>query len=476
MPWRGAIIADVRARAHATLRALTAQVSGHATGVQSLRGRVAIAVVLTLAIAQVAVLLMLERYPTPRALWGDELMYWDVATHWAAGRPATLEPLWPPLYPWLLAGALRAGASRLTIQLLQLALAAGAAWVLFDLVRRVLDARIAAVAASFFVLDPQLVAFGLYFWPEVLHLLVALAAVWVAIARPDGWGWSTLLGVLLGLALLSKNLLGPFLPVATVGWIAATGRRGIPRLAVALVAMTTSLVPTLIDNGRRHGAYVIGDSVRFNLWVGLNDTERRNLINEVISVEYDRYRESGATHAARNRALDAKIRAFVEERGLWSILRAQIGRQYFRLFDKDSFFTDQLPGSGIEAEGFGYRALTPWQASALRVWAYALHALVILLAPFGALAVWRRHRLAAIALLGYVGLTLAICLVVHVKTRYRVQFLPALYVFTAAALLRGGRDANPATTGGACSPVALSLAGGCSALLLFFAFGRELLN
>ena len=40
-------------------------------------------------------------------LWGDEIMYADLATRWARGEPATLELLWPPLYPRLLAIAMR---------------------------------------------------------------------------------------------------------------------------------------------------------------------------------------------------------------------------------------------------------------------------------------------------------------------------------------------------------------------------------
>ena len=35
----------------------------------------------------------------PRALWGDEVMYADLARRLAAGQEARIESLWPPAYP-----------------------------------------------------------------------------------------------------------------------------------------------------------------------------------------------------------------------------------------------------------------------------------------------------------------------------------------------------------------------------------------
>jgi 4-amino-4-deoxy-L-arabinose transferase-like glycosyltransferase len=436
--------------------------------------RIGIAIVLTLFPVQAVALLWLDLNPTSRGLWGDEVMYWDIASRWATGQPATLEPLWPPLYPQFLATILRAGGSRLTVQVIQLTMVAGAAWLLYELVRRLLGAPTAVAAAAFLLLDPQLVAFGLYFWPEIPHLLLALAAALVAVARPDGWGWNALLGALLGLALLTKNLLAPFLLVLAVRWIATSGTIRLRALAIALAALIAVVTPTLLENGRRHGAYIIGDSMLFNVWVGINDTERRNLINEIVGLEYDRYRKSADRHADRNRILGAKIRAFVEERGPWPVFRAQLGRQYFRLFDKDSFFTDQLPGSGVDAPGFGYRSLGPLQAAAIRSWAYAIYLTVLVLAPFGVRAVWGRHRPTAVVMLGYLGLTLAMCLIVHVKTRYRVQFLPALYLFAAAALVEWHDSRLGVKDGRVLLP--LCLAGGSSALLVFLALGRVVIG
>jgi hypothetical protein len=59
------------------------------------------------------------------------------------------------------------------------------------------------------VLDPQVVAFTCYFWPEILHLFLAVAAVRVLVSTTGGWRWAAVLGALVGAALPTKNVLGP---------------------------------------------------------------------------------------------------------------------------------------------------------------------------------------------------------------------------------------------------------------------------
>jgi hypothetical protein len=79
---------------------------------------------------------------------------------------------------------------------------------------------------------------------------------------------------------------------------------------------------------------VIGDGARLKVGVGLNDTARRGLVNEVVGLEYHRYRESGVAHAERSQVLDRTIRGLLRERGPATVLRAQLKRQFFRLFDR----------------------------------------------------------------------------------------------------------------------------------------------
>jgi hypothetical protein len=381
------------------------------------------------------VLWWLDRVPGPRPIWGDEIMYWEVASHWAAGTPAVLEPLWPPLYPRLLALAIQAGASRVWIQAAQVLLLVAALGLLADLLRRLVGGPVTVATVLLVALDSQVVAFAFYFWPEVLHLFLATATVWLAVTRAPAVAWPVLLGVTVGLTLLTKNLLGPLVPVAAAAWLLVAGRAAIGPLLVAGVAMTATLSPVAVAQYRQHGIVMPGDSALFNVWVGLHDLSPRNLTHEIVGDELAGFLASAPRQADRNRLLWARLRAFVADRGAAAILGAQIARQYRRLLDTNSFFTDQLPGSDIAGPDFGYRAPTPAQAWAARAVSWTVFVAILMLAPTGLLVLWRQHRAVAATVAIYLAYSFALYLVVHVKTRYRVAMMPALSLCAGAALV-----------------------------------------
>jgi hypothetical protein len=416
---------------------------------------------------------MLDTGAHPRALWGDEVMYADLARRLAAGAEARSEPLWPPAYPRFLAGLLvLGGGSVLAARCAQVALLALSALLLRDVTARLTGSpTAAAVAAALLVLDPQVGGFAHFLWPEVLHLFLFLAAVWILSARADHPAWRALAGVVLGLSLLTKSLVGPFLPVLLLPLLRGPRLRAAGRVALVAAGLAVTVAPTIVGNARR-GAPLLADSSRFNLWVGLNDRSRKDLVDEVVGREYERYLRSGETAAARTEVLDARIRGLVHERGWPALLRAQLGRQYFRLLDKDSFLTDQLPGGAIARQGYGYRGTPRALAAALRGWSYALYAAVLLAAALGLAAAPPRtpwHRV----LLAFLAYNAAVFLLLHVKSRYRIAFLPVLYLqagaFAAWWLERRRSGTAP-------SRAAWAAAAAAAALALFLAFGRPLLG
>lgn len=426
-----------------------------------------------MAAALQALLFALDTPAHPRALWGDEIMYADVARRLVAGEDARIESLWPPAYPRFLAALLAlGGGSFLQARCLQVALLGASALLLRDLTQRITGSAAAgAVAAALLVLDPQVGAFAHFLWPEVPHLFLFLFAAWILVARGDRPAWLAVAGVVLGLALLTKSLLGPFLPVLLLPLLLGAGLRGAGRVALVLFAAAVTAAPTVIGNARR-GAPLIADSSRFNLWVGLNDRSRKDMVDEVVGDEYQRYLKSGDTAAARARVLDARIRGLVAERGFSALLRAQLGRQYFRLLDKDSFLTDQLPGGAIARLGYGYRGVPPAAASLLRGWSYALYAAVLVAAALGLAVAPPRapwHRV----LVAFLAYNAAVFLLLHVKSRYRVAFLPVLYLqagaFVGWCLAARGSRASP-------SRAAWAVAGAGAALALFLAFAGPLLR
>ena len=383
-----------------------------------------------------AALFWLEGSPSSRRLWGDEIMYRDLAGRFSRGEAAEIDPIWPPLYVWFLGLIERLGGSPLFVVGVQLALLLLAAAALFALSSRLTGSSNAALwAAALFLLDPQIQAFAHYFWPEALHLALFLGVVYLLSSPSLPPAALCAAGLLLGLALLTKSLLLPFVPVLLLPvLVPGERRRSLVRVALVLAVAAVVVAPRVIENGRRHGAYVIADSSRFNLWVGLNDRSRRNLVGEIVGEEYLRFTGSGPTLAERNAALDSKLRGLLTERGAVELLRGQLAKQYFRLFDKDSFFTDQLPGGAIATQGYGYAGSQTRLATLLRLWSYLLYALTLAAAGLGLARLSPLARPALFGVLAFLVYNLLLFLGLHVKSRYRLQFLPALELYAGATL------------------------------------------
>ncbi|HET9315500.1 MAG TPA: glycosyltransferase family 39 protein [Vicinamibacteria bacterium] len=427
--------------------------------------RVRLAVILALGACLQAVLLWMELRPRPRAPWGDEIMYVDVASRWARGEPATLDLLWPPLYPRLLALALRVDPHLVALRLAQVACLFAAALIWRDVARRLTGSALASdVPAALLLLDPQVAAFAQFLWPEALHLALFAAALWLLMARASRPGWLVAAGVLLGVCLLAKSVLGPFLPVLLLPLLREAGvRRGLARAALVAAACAATVLPTMIANAPR-GTFAVASGARFNLWVGLNDRSPRNLVGEIVGDEYRRWQQSAPTFAEREEILKRKTGDFVRERGVLAIAGAQLRRQYFRLFHHDSFFTDQLPGGAIVALGLGYPDPPRALSSALRAWSNAIWIATLMGVGLGLAALPRERTGWLAVLLAFVGYNLALFLLLHVKTRYRLPFLPVLDLLAGAGV---AALAGEGRFGGVPQRAAGALV---AALLLYLAF------
>ena len=420
-----------------------------------------------LALAAVA------RLGGPRGFWGDEKTYFESALAVLQGNPSWWPaPLWPPLYPRFLAGILAvSGHDPAGIFVVQTLLLFIAAAIFGDLVLRWTGARNAGLAAFLMMAGfPPLAAYGRFLWPEVLHLVLALAVLWILAVRRESTLWLTLGGISLGLALLTKSLLGPFVPVLLgAAFIGDRGPRRVLRITVFVAAVAIVTGPVIGLQYRRIGMPVIADSSAFNLWVGLNDRGMRNFKDGLVAEAYLEYMASELPFAARNDQLRRRSWQLIRERGLGPVLRTQFQRQYFRLFDKDCYLTDQVPGGVAVKQGAGFCSLGPRAAITVRAGAYGAYALLLLTAPLGFL-VWpfagRRWPRVLLLFLLY---NLALFLVLHVKSRYRIQFLPVFFLGSAATV--AWFEAGLA----GCVPLGsfkgrIAVAGLLSAVLLFLAF------
>lgn len=427
------------------------------------------------AIAWVAlvqiVLWWLGRYPVPRTLWGDENGYLDSAMKLLAGNPGWwLEPLWPPLYSQFLAGLLWFGGGSLTVVVLvQSALLGATAVLLGDLARRLCDSRAAGIVVVMVTLGyPPLVAFGHYLWPEVLHLFLFSALLWLMVVRADRGVWCAVAGVVLGLALLSKSLLMPFVPVLLVTMVWGS-RPGLAALRVGLVLgmAAATVAPTISANAKRTGAPMIANSASFNIWVGLNDVGRRSFRHDVVWPEYQRWKSSADSYTERDRILRLRISEFIRDRGWFQVFKDQVSKQYFRLFHAGCYLTDQLSGGAAQSlSNAGYLRAGPVVSRVVTAVTAASILLLFAAAPAGLFLGGCRSKRWVRTLVLFVVFNLAIFFWLHVKTRYRIQMLPAAFVGIGClvAWVEAGFRPRPSRVGVAATGVVV-------ALMMWFALG-----
>ena len=419
------------------------------------------------------VLLVLFHVPEAKPALGDERMYLRAAAAVAAEGSSGLGSFWPPAYAWFLAPLVALGRGSVwPVQVAQTALLVVAAWLLRELVWRALEDLWAANLTALLVVGyPPLVAFAHFLWPEVLHLTLMLAALVVLVRWGPGLPAAVAGGALLALCLQTKLVVLPLLPPLGIGlWWLWPPRRRLPALLALAATCAFGILPTLVAQQRDFGRAMLANSARFDVWVGLNEVSREEFRESVLVEEYARYLQSARSTERREGIVYDKIVQMLRERGPWSSLRRQLGIQYFRLFGRDSFLTGQLEGGAVWQRGDGYRAGDSIAARVIRWLSYALWAAILAMVAWGVAIFPYRGRTSGWWVLAFLLIQCGLFLVLHVKSRYRIQMLPGLFFFAAYGVgwwrnRRSGIDQPPASRRQWASAVTLC------ALLLYLAFG-----
>lgn len=366
-------------------------------------------------------------------LVGDETFYFTAAIGLLESGELALDPLWPPLYAHFLAGICSLSASPMAaLAIVQTALLALAAICVRTLVRRLFAAPAAADVAAVAMLGyPPLAGFAFYAWPEILNLTLFVAALALLVVGRDRAAWSAAAGAALGVTLLTKLLLWPFVVLLAAPALRLRTRASLGSATALLVTcglVVALLAPVLRPEGEPASWQA---NIGFNLLVGLRDTSRRSFVDSIVAYEYLAYRESASNPTARAAILRRHISDHVRVNGPWAVLASQLGKQYHRLLDHESFFTAQLPGGTLAASPVGYQGVPHALGFALRAWSSLCYAALLVAAVFGAFAVrtdsqdpWTRDWLRLLAV--FVVYNLSIFLALHVVSRYRVQLLPVL--------------------------------------------------
>lgn len=407
--------------------------------------------VVALATALNLGLLCLYYSPTPKRLVQDENYYYELAQSIAAGHSSQHNLLWPPLYGELM-GLLFSvfGPHRLSIQILQILLWLASALLFYRIVLRLLPSRLAAnIALLLFLLSPDLTAFSHYLWPEMVHLFLLITGLWLLICHPESRPAIALAGVSFGLALLTKSLLVLFVPVILV--FVAVSTPGELRKKLINGALMGSLVlltilPTMVMNLQASGKFMIADSSVFNIWVGLNDTEPVDYRNDIAGREFEEFQLSADDIGTRNSIYREKILLKLQQQGAAGTVINQLSRQYFRLFDHETYFTTQLPGMPRNS----YNFTRPRLAMLLHAYSNVLYAFILATSAIGMCLIRWRPIGWAHCLLLFIVYNVGLFLFLHAKTRYIVQFLPMMIFFSAVtahwlARLIGKASSSPAS-------------------------------
>lgn len=385
--------------------------------------------------------------PAQKPLVGDEFDYHARALALLAGQPVAEQFIWPPGQTWFIAAiGWLTGSTVLAVQLVQVAMLAICAMLLAHLWRK-LDSPLAAwLGAALFLLNPGNLAYAHWLWPEVTHLACLLGALALLLANsPHARARAFLAGLLVGLALLFKSLLAGLWPVFFLFFLKRRDGRLNFATSSALafaVALLLATLPALWKGQVETGRPMIADSSMYNLEVGLRDRSRSDYIDEAGLPALTAYLGSAARPQERNALALQRIRRYVEERGLPTIIGEQLGSQYFRLFNAKTLLVSQMPGPAC-AGRLGAYAASP-AGPALVAISHLFHAITLLLCAFG-VALWRRWREPLAAFIAvYLVYQLALYLGLHVMQRYLFQMMPLLCGFAGSflALLvrRGTRE------------------------------------
>ncbi|VAW36171.1 hypothetical protein MNBD_GAMMA01-79 [hydrothermal vent metagenome] len=362
-------------------------------------------------------------------LLGDEQRYLDTGLAIAAGGDWHPSPLWPPMQSVLIALFAKIFTNPLLpLQIFQYSLLLLSGFILKDIVFRETNNKLAAqLALAIMILYPSWLAYSQYLWPEVIHVTLFVAIIWINRYQYHSYKWMLLSGFLLGLAILFKSLLLLFVPFLYLPLLLNLRLdKALLKMTLSILVATLVIAPAAIKAHKMTGSWMVSNSSMFNLWVGLNDNKRQSFTNDIAAPMYHTYMDSADTDAQRN--LIAKDNAIekIQRDGYINTLVNQLSKQYFRLFDYQSFFSQQFQGEKNDnyVNKYKHRYDEPLVAIVL-VFNNIFYLFGLIAMSFGLIVSIKKSVIAQQFAL-FLLYTLALFALLHVKSRFRIPLQPLM--------------------------------------------------
>jgi hypothetical protein len=92
------------------------------------------------------------------------------------------------------------------------------------------------------------------------------------------------------------------------------------------------------------GGWMAANSSMFNLNLGLHNKSRQHFKKAIAGKHFKEYQASAKTFQQRNKLVQEKALNTIKEQGYLNTFIEQLKKQYFRLFNYQSFFSQQFQG------------------------------------------------------------------------------------------------------------------------------------
>ncbi len=391
------------------------------------------AVLLVALVVRVLALVLLGDAARPH---GDEGYYVYAARSLVdgAGYPGSVRP---PGWPAFMAAVMLVFGKGLTaVRVAQIGVSLVMIALVFDLVVRRFGTAAALVSALLCALHPELVHYTHFLWAETLATTLLVAILWT-LDRFDGdrrARWLVGAGVLLGAAVLTREMLLYFAPVVLVWLWWREGFRIGPTVhgaALVVVPLLLVVLPWTARNYALHGSFVLVSTTRW-LPIAQGNLLPAHGSNLQLGWSHEfaqRYRQMPDELEREAYAREVALQAIRAEQPTW-ILR-KIQRNWYLLFEPR---TQLARFAGRRWFGAAAQPLVV-QLVPIEAWTY------VLLSSLGIVALWLvPGGPTKLLVVGAIVMHLGIYTVANANHRFRLPLQPLLMLY-AGPLVVGWRAA-----------------------------------